>query len=134
MRVLLCKFCEYVCKLENGRHTLVGVFDDVRSAVFPVDHPPFFLTFQLEFDREDMGTKLDVVARFVDPDNNEILRSDIKGEVPMNPDLEHVRVFFFSPLQPIKLQKPGGYRIVISNQGDIVHVEHLPIYQVTPQK
>ncbi len=55
MRVLLCKFCEYVCKLENGRHNLVGVFDDIRSPSFPIDHPAFFLTYQLVFDREDMG-------------------------------------------------------------------------------
>jgi len=132
MRVLLCKFCEYVCKLENGRHNLVGIFDDIRSATFPVDHPVFFLTFQLEFDAEDQGAKLDVVARFVDPDNKEILRSDIKGEVPTNHEMEHVRMFFFSPIQPIRLQKPGGYRIVITNQGDIIHIEHLPVYKVNP--
>src|SRR5437870_2453967 len=112
MRVLLCKFCEYVCKLENGRHNLVGIFDDIRSNAFPVDHPTFFLTFQLEFEREDMGTELDVVAKFVGPDNAEILRSDIKGEVPSSNELEHVRMFFYSPIQPVRLQGPGNYRVV----------------------
>lgn len=132
MRVLLCKFCEYVCKLENGRHNLVGVFDDIRSNAFPVDHPTFFLTYQLEFDAEDMGEKLDVVVKFVGPDNNEILRSDLKGEVPRSTDVDHVRMFFFSPIQPMKLAKPGNYRIVITNQGDIIHIENLPVYLVQP--
>src|ERR1044072_6774522 len=98
MRVLLCKFCEYVCKLENGRHNLVGVFDDARAPAFPVAHPAFFLTFQLEFDREEMGNKLEVSARVLDPDNKELLRTDLKGEVPSNPELEHVRIFFFAPI------------------------------------
>jgi hypothetical protein len=132
MRVLLCKLCEYVCKLENGRHNLVGIFDDVRSNAFPVDHPPFFLTFQLEFDREDMGRKLAVVAKFVGPDNAELLRSDLNGEVPRHDTLEHVRMFFFAPIQPIKLAGPGNYRIIITNEGDIVHIENLPVYQVQP--
>ncbi len=130
MRVLLCKFCEYVCKLENGRHNLVGVFDDIRSNAFPVDHPAFFLTYQLEFDKEDMGSKLEVVAKFVGPDNNEILRSDLKGDVPTNTELDQVRMFFFAPVQPVRLLKPGNYRIVITNLGDIIHIENLPVYQV----
>jgi hypothetical protein len=130
MRVLLCKFCEYVCKLENGRHNLVGIFDDVRAPSFPIDHPPLFLTFQLEFDKEEMGNTLEVVARFVDPDNKEIFRTDVKGEVPTNKELEHVRVFFFAPIQTVPLQRAGMYRIVIANMGDIAHIEHLPVYQV----
>jgi hypothetical protein len=132
MRVLLCKFCEYVCKLENGRHNLVGIFDDIRTNVFPVDHPAFFLTFQLEFDREDMGAPLEIVAKFVAPDNSEILRSDLKGEVPTSNEIEHVRMFFFTPIQPLRLQKAGNYRIVVTNQGDIIHIENLPVYQVLP--
>ena len=130
MRVLLCKFCEYVCKLENGRHNLVGVFDDVRAHSFPLDHPTFYLAYQLEFDREDMGTKLEVVAKFVGPDNAEILRSDLKGEVPANPDLEHVRMFCFAPVQTVRFPAPGNYRIVVTSLGDIVHIEHLPVQQV----
>src|SRR5438045_4195423 len=98
MRVLLCKFCEYVCKLENGRHNLVGIFDDIRSNAFPVDHPPFFLAFQIEFEKEDMGGNLDIVTKFVDADNGEIFRSQLNGEVPSNPDLETLRVFFYSPV------------------------------------
>lgn len=131
MRVLLCKFCEYVCKLENGRHNLVGIFDDIRSNAFPVDHPGFFLTFQLEFEKEEMGQKLDVVAKVVGPDNNELLHSDLKGEVPWNPELSHIRIFFFAPVQPIRLVQPGNYRIIVTNLGDIVHIENLPVYQVT---
>jgi hypothetical protein len=130
MRVLLCKLCEYVCKLENGRHNLVGIFDDVRSNVFPVDHPSFFIAFQLEFDRDDMGQPLEVIAKLVGPDNTEILRSDLKGEVPKTSDLEFVKLFFFSPVQPIRLQQTGNYRIVMTNQGDIIHIENLPVYQV----
>lgn len=133
MRVLLCKLCEYVCKLENGRHNLVGIFDDIRAPQFPVDHPPFFLAFQLEFDREDMGDKLEVVARLTGPDNTEILRSDLKGEVPKSVDVDHVRMFCFTAVQPIKLQGPGHYKIVISNMGDIIHIENLPVFKVVPE-
>jgi len=132
MRVLLCKFCEYVCKLENGRHNLIGVFDDIRANAFPIDHPHFYLTYQLEFDSEDMGSKLEVVAKFVGPDNAELFRSDLKGEVPTNKERDHVRIFFFAPVQTVRLAIPGNYRMVISNLGDIIHIENLPVYQVNP--
>jgi hypothetical protein len=129
MRVLLCKFCEYVCKLENGRHNLVGIFDDIRSNSFPVDQPAFYLAYQLEFDKEDMGSKLDIAVKFVTPDNKEILRSDLKGEVPRT-DVDQVRMFVFAPVQTIKLPVKGNYRIVITNMGDIIHIENLAVYQV----
>jgi hypothetical protein len=130
MRVLLCKLCEYVCKLENGRHNLVGIFDDIRSKEFPVDHPPFFLTFQLEFDREDMGSRLEIVAKFIGPDNTEILRTDLKGEVPASNDLDFVKMFFFTPIQAMRFQKGGNYRIIVTNHGDIIHIENLSVFQV----
>lgn len=132
MRVLLCKLCEYVCKLENGRHNLVGVFDDIRIPNVPLDHPPFFLVFQLEFEKDEMGQKLEVAVRLVDPANKEILRSDLSGEVPHHPTLDQVRMFFFSPIQPIRLEQQGDYRLIISNQGDIVHIEHIPVIVLPP--
>src|SRR3978361_1491778 len=128
MRVLLCKLCEFVCKLENGRHNLVGIFDDIRAPVFPIDHPTFYLAFQLEFDKDDMGMKLDVAAKFVGPDNTEILRSDLKGEVPISSELEQVRMFVFPPIPGVRLATPGTYRVVITNQGDIIHTEYVPAY------
>jgi hypothetical protein len=79
-----------------------------------------------------MGRKLEIVARFVAPDNTEILRSDLNGEVPSHETMENVRMFFFAPIQPIRLNGPGNYRIVITSEGDIVHIENLPVYQVTP--
>ncbi|HTQ10092.1 MAG TPA: hypothetical protein VMI31_08490 [Fimbriimonadaceae bacterium] len=130
MRVLLCKFCEYVCKLENGRHSLIGVFDDVRSSEYPVDHPSFYLAFELEFDQEEMGSKLDVVTKFVAPDNTELLRSELKGEVPKNPELDHLRIFFFAPVKGVRLTSAGNYRIVVTSTGDIVHIENLPVREV----
>ena len=55
MRVLLSKFCEYACKLENGRHNMIGLFDDVRVPGFPIDHPAFFLCVQFEFEANEFG-------------------------------------------------------------------------------
>ncbi len=130
MRVLLCKLCEYVTKLENGRHTLVGVFDDIRAAEFPVEHPPVYLTFQLEFEKEEYGSRIDIVARILDADNKDLVRSDINGEIPNDPSMDTIRLFFFAPIPNLKLAKPGLYRLMVSQAGDIIHSETVNVIKV----
>lgn len=133
MRVLLCKLCEYVTKLENGRHNLVGIFDDIRADTFPIEHPQFFLVFQLEFEKEEYGNGLQVAARILDTENKEMMRSDINGQIPIDPNMETIRLFLFAPVNGMRFQSPGTYRLVISSEGDIIHSETLNVFKVSAQ-
>lgn len=130
MRVLLCKLCEYVTKLENGRHNLVGIFDDIRAAQYPLDHPQFFLTFQLEFDRDEYGKELSIAAKILDSENKEMIRSDLGGQIPNDPNMDTIRLFFFAPIPSMKFAKPGLHRLMISDSGDIIHSETLNVLKV----
>ena len=127
MRILLCKFCEYATKLENGRHSLLGIFDDIRTAQLPVDHPVFYMVFQVEFEREECGQAFDIGVRFVAPNNTEIFRSDLKTEVPPRPPQDQMLLFFFAPISGVKLTQTGLHRIIISANGDTIHTEALPV-------
>ncbi len=132
MRVLLCKLCEYVCKLENGRHNLVGIFDDVRTDKLPIEHPPFFIACHIEFEGDDIGRQIQLSVRLVGPDNREVLKSELNAQVPHQVGSDTVRFFFYAPIQGVTLSQTGVHRIMVSVQGDILHSETIPVFIVQP--
>ena len=72
MRLLLSKFCEYATQQQNGRHSMVGIFDNIIVPEFPIDHPPFFLCIQMEFDPNESEQDMDVLALLIDEDGNDV--------------------------------------------------------------
>lgn len=132
MRVLYSKFCEYACQLANGRHSLIGIFDNVRVPGFPVDHPPFFICIELEF--EPLETDIDHDFRFalIDEDGKEVL--GFQGPpVKVPRDTANVgpqKMQITVGVGGVRFEKPGIYRLDISCDGDVVGEERLPVLQV----
>ena len=85
MRLLLSKFCEYATQLQNGRHTMVGIFDNIVVPEFPVDHPPFFLCLQFEFDPNEGDQEMTVLAVLIDEDGKQMMDVTAQGKVPRDP-------------------------------------------------
>jgi hypothetical protein len=130
MRVLLSKFSEYACKLENGRHTLVGVFDDIRIPNLPLDHPPFFLCVQIELEPSETGRHIDLSCVFMDPDGGELFRVDTEGDLSKEPGIDPIRIFFLFPIQPIRLERAGVHRLDVLFNGQKVGEEIVPVLLV----
>ena len=131
MRLLLSKFCEYACKLENGRHSMVGIFDDIRVPEIPIDHPPFFLCLQLEYEAMETGRDLQLEAVFVDEDGAEIFRTSVEGPIPREPGPGTVKVFVQIGIQPFRFERAGTYRLDVFAENRKIGEERVPVLLVS---
>ncbi len=127
MRVLLLKFCEYASKQENGRQTMVGMFDDIRLPQLPIDHPPFFLCCQLEFEKKETGIKHRLEFRLLDPAGEVGMQIEAPIELPKEEQDVEPRLFLVVGISGIRVQKAGTYLIQALADGDILASEPLPV-------
>ena len=100
VRVLLSKFCEYATQQRNGRHSMIGVFDNIVAPAFPLDHPPFFLCLQTEFEPTEAGQAMNVQAILIDADGKQVMDVTASGTVPGDSRGGATRIFiqFLLPL------------------------------------
>lgn len=132
MRLLLSKFCEYATQLQNGRHTMVGIFDNIVVPKFPVDHPPFFLCIQMEFDPNEGNQDMTVVAVLIDEDGKQIMDVTASGKVPRDPRGGSTRLFIQFLMPPMRFEKPGDYRLDVLFNDQKVGEERLPVISTWP--
>ena len=132
MRVLYSKFSEYACQQANGRHTMIGIFDDIRVAQIPVDHPPFFLNLELEFEATEGGGTMSLDAILMDEDGKDLVKIQSSGPVPKSNDGNPLRMHMVIGIQPIRFEKAGNYRLDVIYNGMKVGEERLPIMLVAP--
>jgi len=131
MKLLLAKLCEYACKLENQRHSMIGIFDDIRLRSLPVDHPSFYVCVQIEFDADEAGTDWQLEAIFLDPDGRQHFRAELQGKVPPADDSAvPVKLFAVIGAPPIRLEKPGDYRLDVLVNGKVIGEERVPVFIV----
>lgn len=130
MRLLLSKFCEYACKQENGRHTMVGLFDDIRVPSLPLEHPPFYLCLQLELEALETGRDLNLEAVFSDEDGRELFRTQVNGPIPREAGPGQVKVFVQVGIAPMQLERPGVYRLDVFAEGRKLGEERVPVLVV----
>ncbi len=131
MRLLLAKLCEYATKLENQRHCMVGIFDDIRLPHLPIDHPAFFVCVQVEFDTDEAGTEWHMEAIFVDPDGRQQFRAELKGSVPPAESVPiPVKLFAIIGAPSIRLEKQGDYRLDVLVNQKVVGEERVPVFVV----
>jgi hypothetical protein len=132
MRLLLAKFCEYACKLENQRHSMVGIFDDIRVPGFPIDHPAFFLCLQFEFEPPEAGSIMKVEAILMDEDGKQMFRAELNGEVPPSQTVGVVKLFAQIGVPPIRFERAGDYRLDVVYNGLSAGEERVPVFAVSP--
>jgi hypothetical protein len=127
MRVLFCKFCEYVTQLGNGRQCLIGIFENVATDRFPFEHPPFYLAVQLEFDADEGNTEFQVRADLIDEDGKvhfRLLGQERVYQDPLGGPTKLVIVFVINSLV---IEHPGMYRLDLWGNEKLLCEERLPI-------
>jgi hypothetical protein len=133
MKLLLAKLCEYACKLENQRHCMVGIFDDIRVPKVPIDHPAFFVCVQVEFDSDEAGSDWKLEAVFVDPDARQQFRAELLGTVPLHQDSAvPIKLFAMIGAPPFRLLMTGDYRLDVLMDGKVIGEERIPVHLVGP--
>lgn len=131
MKLLLAKLCEYACKLENQRHCMVGIFDDIRLPALPIDHPAFFICVQVEFDADEAGTEWNMEAIFLDPDGRQQFKAELRGQVPpVDQNAIPVKLFAIVGAPPFRIESGGDYRLDVLVNGRVIGEERVPVYVV----
>lgn len=131
MKLLLAKLCEYATKLENQRHCMVGIFDDIRLPHLPIDHPAFYVCVQVEFGADEAGTDWHMEAIFLDPDGRQQFRAELRGVVPPADGLAiPVKLFAIIGAPPIRLEHSGDYRLDVLVNEKVIGEERIPVFVI----
>jgi hypothetical protein len=131
MKVLYSKFCEYATQQMNGRHSMIGIFDNIRVPGFPVDHPPFFICVEIEFDPGEAGKEHFFKFAIIDEDGKEKLAFEGPPTmVPRDPMYGPQKMQITVGVGGVRFEKPGVYRLDITCDEEKIAEERLPVIQV----
>jgi hypothetical protein len=98
----------------NGKLNLLGTFDTILAAQFPVLHPQCAVALRIMFDRMEEGHH-DLKMNFVDEDGQLIMQSmDIPIDVQFPGDATFLSRNFIINFQPLKLEQAGLYSVDVS--------------------
>lgn len=134
MRVTLCKFCEYCCQLQNGRHSLIGIFDSFVVPELPFDHPPMFLAVQMEFEPIEGGQPMEFLSALIDEDGREVFSVNTGGQIPPNQGGNPIKLQIEYFIPSLRLERKGDYRLDLTLNGQKVAEERLPVLVIPPQR
>ena len=132
MRLLFCKICEFATQQQSGRHSMIGIFDNIVAPFFPIDHPPFFVCLQFEFDSHEAGEPMDVFIKLMDDDAKPLLDFTASGEVPKDSTGGPTRLFMQFQIPGIRFARPGDYQMEVTYNGARIGEERLPVVLAPP--
>jgi hypothetical protein len=127
MKVLLVKACEYATQQANGRQTLVGIFDNIVTPVIPLDHPPFFVCVQLEFEADEADNPFGMTVLLIDDDGTKIVELPVHGQVPRDPAGGVSRLYASFHVPGVRISKQGEYRLDVMINGRKHAEERIPV-------
>ena len=133
MQLLLCKVCEYAFQNQNGRHSMVGLFENIVLPQVGVDHPPFFVCLQLEFDPDEQDQPLDLEVVMIDPDGKRMLDFNAEGMIPRDSAGGITRLFLQFYVPKVRFEVLGDYRFDILVGGKPIGSERVPVLVANQQ-
>lgn len=125
--VRILKLCEFATKQENGRHSLIGIFEDIRVPQVPLDHPPFFVAAQMKFDPSECGIEQAIKFEFVDPSGEVILNADVPAKVEKMDGGDGPLATLLLQVGGMRLHRAGIHTLRVSLNGAEVYSETLPV-------
>jgi len=132
MEVLVLLAADYANLERSGKLNVMGIFNDINSATFPMRHPLMHLIFKLGTELGEFNQSRTVTIKLLDEDGGELLSIPQNIEIPKSGGGRRPELNFIMELRDIVFQKPGRYDFVILVDND--HKKELPIYinQISP--
>lgn len=134
MKVALGVLADYANVSAEGKLNIMGVFQVVYAAQFPLVYPQMHLILTLEADPSEMGIKKQLEIKLMGPDGAPLLGVGGEMEVPKGSPfpgtaigLNHILGF-----QGVRFEKPGDYQFAVLISGDHKQSIPLKVVQVTP--
>ena len=124
MNAVLAVVCDYALIDQNGKLSVIGIFERIWVDRFPAVHPRLHLVLRLKGKRTEIG---DHPVRIVlyDPEGREVLHSDGMVQIGEPPagvtEVEAGAVLAFD----VPLERPGTYSFDIMIDGN--HLSSVPV-------
>ncbi|MBN1313505.1 MAG: hypothetical protein JXB30_19015 [Anaerolineae bacterium] len=134
MEVLVLLAADYANLERSGKLNVMGIFNDINSATFPMRHPLMHLIFKLGTELGEINQKRTVTVKLLDEYGSELVNIPQNIELPKRSGGRRPELNFIMELREIVFQKPGRYDFVILVDND--YKKELPIYinQITPHE
>lgn len=126
MEVLVILAADYANLERSGKINVMGIFNDINAASFPMRHPLIHLIVKLGAELGELSQARTVTVKLLDEDGNELLSIPQHIEVPKASGGRRPEMNFILELRDIVFQKPGRYDFAVLIDND--HKKDLPIY------
>jgi hypothetical protein len=98
---------------QEGKLNLMGIFDRIAAAEFPVVHPKMVFAFRVEADFADSGRAFPVYVSMEDEDGTAIFQANGEMVAPPVPPGEFSTANQIFALVGVQFPRPGIYRFVV---------------------
>jgi hypothetical protein len=98
---------------QEGKLNLMGIFDRIAAAEFPVVHPKMVYAFRVEADFGDSGRAFPVSVSMEDEDGNALFQADGEMMAPPVPPGEFTTANQLFAMVGVQFPHPGIYRFVV---------------------
>ncbi|MDR0787903.1 MAG: hypothetical protein LBG44_08575 [Gemmatimonadota bacterium] len=102
----------------EGKLNVLGVFDRIISANFPMVHPKMVLVFRIEAEFGDNGRPIPVRVRLLDEEGAPLFEAGGEIVAPMVEPGDFATTHQVFGLFGTQFERPGSYRFVV-NLGDL---------------
>ena len=104
----------------SGKHTILGVFSNIKARSFPVVHP--YMVWFLTLTDVQPGKHRIKMAMGLNPSNcTELLNREFESRSPLD------RVNLINELRNLRFEQPGDYSIVIEVDDDTILATSLTV-------
>lgn len=129
MELQLAVLCDYTTVSQEGKLSILGIFERIYARQFPARHRKMELAMQIRCSRADIGHERDVQVHLVDQDGHVIVQSQgnigIPADVQHPPTINIVQIF-----EDVEFPAPGPYSFNIYLSGRQVAALSLDLVQI----
>ncbi|HSX57810.1 MAG TPA: hypothetical protein VLE47_00875 [Candidatus Saccharimonadales bacterium] len=131
MKLLYALVCDQAFLSIDRKVNIIGVFETINAAAFPVNHPKFTLVGSIAPSKEKFKMAIDIVS---DEGNTSILRDLQERDVVLPPNNEGKNFNFIIEILNTVFPKSGFYSVKILLDGEAVSILKLGLAQTEEVK
>jgi hypothetical protein len=109
MEVTLCLLADGANVSGDGKLNILGVFNALGAAAFPVTHPQMALVLRFEAARAEEGKKRQVEIQLSDGDGRKVFSIGAPFVIPQAPPGTPIRLNHILMLNGVQFPRPGDY-------------------------
>ena len=127
MRIPMAFLADEANISQEGKLNVLGIFDRIQSAEFPVVHPRMVFAFRVQAEFADGGRSFPVVVRLLDDADGVMFEAAGEINPPIVPPGEFSTANQVFTLVGLTFPLPGMYRFIVRIQGLEAHETHFAV-------